>query len=144
MKIEILTLMILAVLGGEARADTVIDPALNKSAWVGQKLVKRKCGACHSFSEVPRKRMGPGLFGIVGRPAGSSPEYRYSTAMSLSNITWTRDALDQYLQNPGKMIPGNKMRGIKVRSQKDRTRILDYLETLREKECLPPKKPQVS
>ena len=74
----------------------------------GKKLFKSKCGICHSIVKGKRK-LGPSLFAIVGKKAGTEPRYRYSSAMKKSNLTWNEAALDEYLANPRKKVPGTKM-----------------------------------
>lgn len=54
-------------------------------------------------------KIGPGLFGLEGRRAGSAPGFPYSQAMRESGITWSAATLDAYLANGQGLVPGNKM-----------------------------------
>ena len=72
------------------------------------KRVARQCAACHSFVEGKNK-IGPSLFGVVGRKAGTVPNFAYSPAMKNSGIVWTPDQLDIYLNGPKAMVLGNQM-----------------------------------
>lgn len=74
----------------------------------GKKLFKSKCGICHSIVKGKRK-LGPSLFAIVGKKAGTEPKYRYSSAMRKANLTWNKSTLDEYLANPRKRVSGTKM-----------------------------------
>jgi cytochrome c len=67
------------------------------------------CAACHGTTANAPPGLGPNLFGVVGRKAGSLPDYDYSDAMKASGKVWTVDALDAFVTDPGKAVPGNKM-----------------------------------
>ena len=62
-------------------------------AEAGGKLFTKTCGGCHSVGEGARGGFGPELNGIIGRPAGTTPDYQYSDAMKNSGVVWTRDKL---------------------------------------------------
>ncbi len=65
------------------------------------------CIACHA---IECNRDGPRLGGIIGRPAGSVPDYdSYSEEMKSSDVIWSEESLDAYLANPATFIPGNGM-----------------------------------
>ena len=85
----------------------------------GQKVFK-KCVACHSLQEGKNK-MGPTLYNLLGRKAGSVEGYKYSKAMKNSGVVWDEESLDKFLTKPRKFIPKTKMsfRGIKKKSLRD-------------------------
>lgn len=68
-----------------------------------------RCMVCHTAEKGGPNRVGPNLFGVVGRKAGTLPGYSYSTPMKNSGITWDEDVLAKYLVAPSKMVPGTKM-----------------------------------
>ena len=72
------------------------------------RLVFRKCQACHSI-EPGKNMLGPSLAGVIGRKAGTEAGYNYSPAMKSADIVWNPQTLDQYLTDPAKVVPGNKM-----------------------------------
>ena len=72
------------------------------------KKVYRKCSACHSV-KPGKNRIGPSLFGIAGRKAGTSKGFRFSKAMKKSNLTWDDATLDRYLKKPRKVVKGTRM-----------------------------------
>ncbi len=74
----------------------------------GKDLFSR-CMVCHTADKGGPNRVGPNLFGVVGRKAGTLAGYSYSAAMKSSNITWSEDVLAKYLLAPSKMVPGTKM-----------------------------------
>ena len=66
------------------------------------------CRECHSFVKDDN-RIGPSLYGVVGRKAGTEPGFSYSMSMKDSGITWTPTVLDQWIANPGAVVPGIAM-----------------------------------
>ena len=69
------------------------------------------CRECHSFDKGDN-RLGPTLYGVVGRKAGTVPGFAYSDSLKDSNITWDVKTLDQWIANPNAVIPGNNMGAI--------------------------------
>jgi len=88
------------------------------------------CSACHESSADARPSLGPNLWNIGGRKAGSLADYDYSPAMKGSTITWTADTLQAFIADPTKTVPGNKMDypGADPAAAKA---IADYLMTLK-------------
>lgn len=66
------------------------------------------CRECHSFVKDDN-RLGPSLYGVVGRKAGTEKGYAYTQSMQDSGITWTEATLDKWIANPDAVIPGNGM-----------------------------------
>jgi len=67
------------------------------------------CQACHESTAKAGPSVGPNLFGVGGRKAGTAPDYDYSDALKASTTVWTADTLTAFLTDPAKTIPGNKM-----------------------------------
>jgi nitrite reductase (NO-forming) len=88
--------------------------------------VFRKCQACHSL-EPGKNLVGPSLAGIIGRKAGTEASFNYSAAMKQSGITWTPQTLDNYLADPQKVVPGNRMPFPGLKSEIDRKDVVAYL-----------------
>ena len=91
------------------------------------KKVFAKCQACHSL-EAGVNKIGPSLHGIIGRASASVGGFKYSDAMSNAHLNWTPDALDQYLTNPRKSVPGTKMAFPGLPKPEDRANLITYLE----------------
>jgi nitrite reductase (NO-forming) len=90
------------------------------------RLVYRKCQACHSI-ESGKNMLGPSLAGVIGRKAGTEAGYNYSPAMKSADIVWNPQTLDQYLTDPAKVVPGNKMPFPGLKTDHDRTDVIAYL-----------------
>ncbi len=87
------------------------------------------CKMCHSI-QPGKAGIGPSLYGVVGRKAGSVAGFSYSKAMTASGLTWDAATLDAYLAAPQAKVPGNRM---PYGGQKDATKrqaIIAYLKTL--------------
>lgn len=94
------------------------------------KKVFRLCQACHTAEADAKHRVGPNLFGVVGSKAGSKEGFRYSPAMSGSDVVWDEEALASYLENPRTFIRGNRMSFAGLRKPEQREAIIAYLKTL--------------
>jgi cytochrome c len=88
-----------------------------------------KCRACHQIGENARNSIGPVLNGVVGRKAGTYPDYNYSEANKNSGLTWDEATLQEYLKNPKAKVPDTKMTFAGLSSQKDIDNVLAYLKT---------------
>jgi len=92
--------------------------------------VSKKCKACHVFDEGGKNKLGPALWGIVGRDIASHDGFNYSGALSELEGDWTYDKLDQFLAAPKKYVPGSKMVFAGLKKEEDRANLLAYLRTL--------------
>lgn len=86
-----------------------------------------RCASCHQVGPSARAGFGPQLNGIVGRRAGSAEGYKYSDALKGSGIVWSEQSLAAFLKDPGKTVPGNKMRFYGMGSDKQIADLIAYL-----------------
>lgn len=90
----------------------------------------KKCALCHT-AEAGKNKIGPSLFGVVGRKSGSLENYNYSEAMKNFDHTWDAETLDKYLTDPRAVVPNTKMIFPGIKDEKERQDVIAYLETLK-------------
>ncbi|MBV7484891.1 c-type cytochrome [Bordetella sp. BOR01] len=95
----------------------------------GERLFRQRCAACHAI-QPGQNRVGPTLFAVLGRAAGSVAGARYSEAMRRSDVAWDEQALDKFLANPLRHTPGTTM-SVAVQNPNERKALIDFLATLR-------------
>ena len=92
----------------------------------GEKVFK-KCSACHMIVSDGKNMIGPNLWGVIGRTAGSISDYKYSKAMVAYGKEWTFEEMNAYLIKPQAYIKGTKMAFAGLRKEKDRASVIKYL-----------------
>lgn len=102
--------------------------AAQDAAAEGAREFRTRCATCHS-TDAGQNRVGPHLFGVFDRPAGSVEGARYSSALKGSGIVWDEEALDTYLADPRRMVPGTSM-PIAVPDHRRRALLIEYLRGL--------------
>ena len=96
----------------------------------GQLVFNNACRTCHTTKEGDN-RLGPHLYKIVGRKAGSLPNYGYSNAMKSADFVWDEEKLNRFIANPDEIVPGNNMKPYGgLASAGDRAKILAFLRSL--------------
>jgi cytochrome c len=96
----------------------------------GQLAFNNACRTCHSVKEGDN-RLGPNLFKVVGRKAGSLPNYGYSAAMKNADFVWDKGKLDQFIADPDAVVRGNKMKPYGgLASAETRAKVIAYLESV--------------
>lgn len=73
--------------------------------------------------------VGPNLFGVFGRKAATTAGFDYSSAIQSANLVWSPMALDAWLANPAKFLPGNRMPFAGIGDKADRDALIAYLLT---------------
>ena len=119
--------------GGGARKPKGPDPVLSLIAdadvMAGQKFAKA-CAACHSFDKGGPNKVGPNLYGVVGRDVASHSGFDYSDAMSGLEGSWDYARLNEFLWKPKKYVPGTKMAYAGLRKPEQRAAVIAWLRSL--------------
>jgi cytochrome c len=121
--------------GGGAPAQPVKEPlpdfgtVLAKADVPKGQQVAGRCQQCHDFSKGGPDKIGPDLWGVIGRPRASRSGFSYSSAMSSSHAPWGFEALFKYLKSPQAVVPGTKMSFAGLPSAQDRIDLIAWLRT---------------
>ena len=85
------------------------------------------CKACHSLDKGGPNMIGPGLYDFMGTKAGTRSGFEYSAVLRNADFVWTPEALDAWLAQPGRFMPGNRMTFAGVPDRQDRANLIAYL-----------------
>tara|TARA_B100001123_G_scaffold438922_1_gene574733 strand:+ start:2709 stop:3236 length:528 start_codon:yes stop_codon:yes gene_type:complete len=96
------------------------------SASEGEKIFK-KCAACHSIAKGGANKIGPALWGVLGRKVGSVSDYKYSKAMASYGKSWSFEEMSGFLLKPKEWIKGTKMSFMGLKKAKDRAAVILYM-----------------
>ena len=114
---------------------TTVLPAISAPARAEDiahgKRVFETCASCH-VPDAETNKYGPYLKGVVGRKAGSVPDFRYSKAMSdagAAGLVWNDETLAEFLYSPKKKVPGTSMRFWGLWSEAEIRDVIAYLKT---------------
>ncbi|MFO1209027.1 MAG: cytochrome c family protein [Amaricoccus sp.] len=117
-----------------ALAAAVAAPALAQDAGdpaAGEKVFK-KCLVCHTITPDGKNKVGPDLYGVIGRTTGTAPGFDYSEVMQKAGQdghVWTEDELSKYLESPKAMFPGTKMTFVGLSKPEDRANVIAYIKS---------------
>jgi cytochrome c len=108
-----------------APAMAAADPA------AGEKLAGRQCAACHTFDDGGANKVGPNLYGVLGRQIAGHAGFAYSDGLTAhSGESWTYEHLNAFLHAPKDFAPGTKMTFRGFDKVGDRADVVAYLRTL--------------
>ena len=92
----------------------------------GEKVFK-KCTACHVVNKGGANKIGPALYNVIGRKAGSLTDYKYSKGMVAYAKEWTPQEMDGFLENPKGWVKGTKMAYAGIKDSKERAALILFL-----------------
>ncbi len=115
-----------------AASIAAVTPAFAAGDAAAGEKVFNKCKACHSIGEGAKNKVGPELNGIVGRPAGSIADFKYSDnikELAASGFVWDEANLTDYLTDPKHLVPKGKMSFAGLKKPEDVANVIAYLAT---------------
>jgi cytochrome c len=92
--------------------------------------VAKQCQACHNFAEGAGPKIGPDLYGVVGRPVASVAGFSYSAPLKAKGGKWDFEALNKWLTKPSADVPGTAMTFAGISNEKQRADVIAYLDSL--------------
>lgn len=112
------------------KAPAPVEPVLGLIAAANVangEAVAKKCQSCHDFTAANANKVGPGLYGVIGRQAGTHEGFNYSEAMKAHGKPWTYADISHLVANPKAYIPGTKMTFPGLPKVQDRADLLAWL-----------------
>lgn len=117
---------VLAAIGGAVVA-CFANPGNAADAIDGKTAFNNSCRTCHAL-DAGDNRLGPTLHDIVGKKAGTTEGYQFSSAMKGAGFEWTKEKLAAFIDNPEAVVPGNNMKPYAgVKEQSHQAAIVDFL-----------------
>jgi cytochrome c len=101
--------------------------------------VAKECELCHNLGKGQGAKIGPDLYGVVGRPVASEAGFNYSAPLKAKGGTWTFDALNTWLTNPRADVPGTMMTFAGISNEHQRAEVIAYLNSNSDKPLPLPK-----
>lgn len=115
--------------GDATTAAQSFDRALASASAEHGAQTAKECELCHNLGKGQGSKVGPDLYGVVGRKVASEPSFNYSTALKAKGGTWTFNALNTWLTNPRSDVPGTLMTFAGIASEKQRADVVAYLNS---------------
>ena len=100
--------------GRDAKGETI----------VGRSAFEKRCTGCHALDH---EKTGPRLAGVVGRKAGTVPDFPYSDALKKSAVVWNEAILDRWLTDPETVIPDTDM-AFRLDNPAERAASIEFLK----------------
>ena len=110
----------------DADSGNIMSLFASTSSADGAKIFK-KCTACHSIAQDGGNKIGPALWGVLGRKAGTVPDYKYSKSMVAYGKPWSFEEMNGFLTKPKDWIKGTKMSFVGLKNAKERAAIIIYM-----------------
>ena len=115
--------------GGAAVAAVPIATLLATADAAKGEAIFKKCVACHNIAAGGANGIGPNLHGVLGKPLAAHAGFSYSDALKTKGGNWTFEAMNEWLANPKKYAPGNKMTFAGLGNPEERAAVLLYINS---------------
>lgn len=122
--------LLTALAGALALTCALSAIASAQEATQGRTVFQANCAVCHQAVANGHAMIGPNLWGVVGRRAGSVAGFAYSPAMQHANMTWTADQVTAFVQAPTHVVPGTRMPFAGLHNPQQAAALAAYLATL--------------
>ncbi len=109
-----------------SESENIITLFASTSADEGAKVFK-KCVACHSITKGGSNKIGPALWGVLGKQTGSVSDYKYSKGMAAYGKPWSFEEMNGFLTKPKDWIKGTKMSFAGLKNIKERAAVILYM-----------------
>lgn len=107
-----------------------VSPLLAGASVENGKVIAKKCTQCHTFEKGGANKIGPNLYGVLGKKFAHMASFAYSSALSKMQGTWDFEEVNKLVYKPSKLIPGTKMAFAGLKDAKDRADIIAYLNSM--------------
>ena len=114
---------------GPAVAEEPIETLLASASVEKGESAAKKCASCHTFAKGEPNRIGPNLYGVVGRAKASVPGFNYSAALKAKGGEWTIEELNPFLRNPKAAVPGTAMNFAGLPRGSERADVITFLNS---------------
>ena len=127
MRRAILAMTALLCVVAQPAAASDLDARLAAANMKRGQLLYVVCKACHDVEAGLPHKVGPNLHGMFGRKAGTAEGFKYTDAMAKSGLVWTPQTMDEWLRQPGALVPGNGMAFAGIANDADRASLIAWL-----------------
>ena len=110
-----------------AEAATDFATAIPAADAMAGEVVAERCAACHEWTKDGPNKIGPNIYGVIGRDKASFPGYNYSPVMQSQRGEWTYESLYEFLERPAVAVPGTKMAFAGLPRAQDRLNVIAFL-----------------